>query len=240
LHGLRDHRRALLAHLRLRLWCRCGHRIDLSLREIAKFAGSQLSKLQGTHAHAHEASHLQPHHDTHAAHLALPTGEEHQRDARAPARARTHRHANGARDSLFEWYPTLQARKGLIGEVALDPDVVLALVAVARMQHALGPGAIVREKQQPLRVRVEPAHRIEALTSTDVVYDGPSTVLVLGGRNDPDRFVHQHIAVRRRRGNESTIDLDVRIFEDARAERGDQVAVHPDPTLGDHLFGRTA
>ena len=40
-------------------------------------------------------------------------------------------------------------------------DRVLALDAVARVKHPLRPRAIVREQQQPFRVAVQPADRIE-------------------------------------------------------------------------------
>jgi len=77
----RDSWRRAILDLRLRLWSRRGHRIDLAFGEIAEFAGTQLSELEWTHAHAHKACHLQSHRDAHAAHLALPTGEQHQRDS---------------------------------------------------------------------------------------------------------------------------------------------------------------
>jgi len=108
------------------------------------------------------------------------------------------------------------------------------------MQHALRPLSVVREKQQTLRVRVEAAHRIETLAGTDVVDDGPPAALVLGSRHDPYRFVHQHVAVGRRRGDEVAIDFNVRIFEDTCAERRDQVAVHAHATFRDHLLSRAA
>jgi hypothetical protein len=119
--------------------------LDLSQGEISELAGSQSSELERTHAHAHQTRHFQPDRRAHAAHLALPAGVQHQRKTRAASRTRSHRDAHGAGDALLERDPTLKARERLVGEVALHPGVVFALVAVARMQHPLGPRAVVRE-----------------------------------------------------------------------------------------------
>jgi hypothetical protein len=135
--------RVLLARFRLGRGLR--HRIDLGLRKISEFSRLQASELEWTHAHAHEARHFEPDGLRHATHLALPSGEQHHRDPRAAPRARTHRDAHSARHALFERDPVLEAGDRLVGEIALHGDVVLALVTVARMEHALRPCPVVRE-----------------------------------------------------------------------------------------------
>ena len=47
------------------------------------------------------------------------------------------------------------------GSAAREPDGVLALDAVARMEHVLGPVAVVGEQDQALGVLVEPADRVQ-------------------------------------------------------------------------------
>ena len=48
-----------------------------------------------------------------------------------------------------------------------DPDRVLALDAVARMEHPLRPRPVVGKHQQPLGVLVQPPDRVEARALRD-------------------------------------------------------------------------
>ena len=105
------------------------------------------------------------------------------------------------------------------------------------MQHALGPGAVVREQQQALRIRVEPADRIEPLARADVIDDRATPALVVRGRNDTDRFVQQDVPMRRRRRNRSAIDLDARVFHHPRAKRRDELAIDAHASPADELLG---
>src|SRR5439155_15057921 len=162
---------------------RHGHGVDLFLREISELTRPQLPELERAHANAHQTRHLQTDGETHPTHLALPTGKQHERQARAAAGTRADLDAYHAGHAFLERDPALKACERLVGEVALDPGVVLAPVAVARMQHALGPGAVVGEQQQTFGVRVEPADRKEPLASADVIDDRAAAALVLRRRN---------------------------------------------------------
>ena len=81
---------------------------------------------------------------------------------------------------------------------AASADRVLALDAVARMEHAVGPVAVVGQQQQPLRVLVEPADRVEPRAvgherGRDEVEDGRLGVAVARRGGDAGRLVQQQV-----------------------------------------------
>jgi hypothetical protein len=54
--------------------------------------------------------------------------------------------------------PTLDRVQG-----PLEPDGVLTLHPVARVEQSLGPGTVIGQEQQTLRIAVQPPDRIDAL-----------------------------------------------------------------------------
>ena len=63
------------------------------------------------------------------------------------------------------WMPALSAGDLLRGQRRAQPDRVFALDAVARMEDAVGPGAVVGQDEQALRVLVEAPDRVEPAPS---------------------------------------------------------------------------
>src|SRR5207245_221640 len=136
------------------------------------------AKQQRAHAHAAQPEDTKAHRGAHAADLALPARPQHETEARAAHDADLGR----ARDALVEPDPTAQRRERARRRLARQLDLVLALVSVARMEHTVGPVAVVREEQEPLRGRVQTTDRIEALARADAPDPGPAAPLVARGR----------------------------------------------------------
>src|SRR5205807_5527573 len=137
-----------------------------------------------------------------------------------------------ARDALVEPDPAAQRRERARRRLARELDFVLALVSIARMKHAVGPVAVVREEQEPLRVRVQTTDRIEALARAEELDHGPAAPLVARGRHDAARLVHHDVAPSRRRRHGALVHADTRAGADLRAELGDEATVHPHAPAG--------
>src|SRR5207245_2609658 len=104
-------------------------------------------------------------------------------------------------------------------------------------KHAVGPVAVVREEQEPLRVRVQTTDRIQALARAEELDHGPAAPLVARGRHDAARLVHHDVAPSRRRRHGALVHADARAGADLRAELGDEAAVHAHAPAGDERFG---
>jgi len=95
--------------------------------------------------------------------LPLPAGAQYEPQPSRRGEAQTVEPAG----SLLELHATLERRQLLRGRLGLDVDLVFALVAEPRMQHTLGPRAVVRQEDQPFGVGVEAADRVEPFTCAD-------------------------------------------------------------------------
>ena len=108
-----------------------------------------------------------------------------------------------AGDPLLQRDPGRERRPLAAVERAGDGHGVLALHAVARMEHPLGPRPVVGEQEQPLRVLVEPADGIEPRPARheprrDEVEHRPGGVAVGRGRGDAGRLVDREVDAGRR------------------------------------------
>ena len=237
------HRRALPSFLVASLSCwrdlaRDGPRQigDLLRCERAPFAGAQVAEHQRGDTDADESLDTEADGRAHAADLSLPAGAQDDVYATSSARALRDRHALGTGDALLESdaAPQLLERRGR--DLAHDRDVVFTLVAVARMQHVLGPFAIVRQEQQAFGIRVEASDRIQPLGKVDEIDDAPPAALVARRRHDALRLVerdvpdHRHVRPR-------AVHVDARVRPDAGAERRDDLAVDAHASLGDEALG---
>ena len=94
--------------------------------------------------------------------------------------------------------PGLEGLDLLAVERPRQADRVLALDAVARMEDALGPVAVVGQEQEALGVLVEPADRVEARALRDErrrqqVEDGALGVAVADRGGDAGRLVQEQV-----------------------------------------------
>ena len=129
----------------------------------------------GPDAHADEALDRRPDRAEHPPELALPAlgqgrpvPDEVRRGSGAQQLAQTLRldgghRSEGAerRQALVERDPGSQSVGLVVVERRAEPERVLALDAVARVQHPVRPVAVVREQQEALRILVEAADRVE-------------------------------------------------------------------------------
>jgi len=84
------------------------------------------------------------------------------------------------RDALLEPDPAAERGELLGRRLGLDVDLVLALMAEARVQDPLGPRAIVRQQEQALGIGIEAADGVEAFARGDERDDGRAAALVAG------------------------------------------------------------
>ena len=218
---------------------RCRQRGHFGGGELAPVAGAQAAEREGGDADTDQALDLQADGGAHAADLALPARLQDDAQAAGAARARRHGDADRAGDALFEADAAAQRRDRVRRQLTAHEHVVLALVAVARMQHAHRPVAVVGHEQHALRVGVEASDRIEALNAADEIDDRLAAVLVGCGAHDAGRFVQQHVALPED-ARRDPVDLDARVRPDLRAERRHERAVHHDVATADELFRAAA
>ena len=122
---------------------------------------------------------------------------------------------------------------------------VLALDTEARVQDPLRPRSVVGEQEQPLRILVEAANRIEPSAFGDEggrqeVEHGAVRMPVAGGRGDARRLVQEEIGLGGRATDEPAVHGDdgtLRI--DLRPQPGD-LAVDGDAPLGDERLARSS
>ncbi len=124
----------------------------------------------------------------------------------------------------------------LVAERLVEPHGVLALDAVARMEHALGPVAVVGEQQQALGIAIESAHRIEprgfaTKLRRNEVEDGFACVRVADRARHAGRLGHHQVDA----------FLARRCSPDVRPRRATSCAGSTGwPTVGDHPVHRDA
>ncbi len=141
--------------------------------------------------------------------------------------------------------PPRSAAFCILRDRAIQPDHVLALHAVARMQEQLRPGAVVGEEQQPLRLLVQPADGIQPRSvprlGRQQLHDRPIRVAVAHGRDDPGRLVQGPVgpppnACRKR----LAVDLDpLHLRVDLLADDG-EASVDGDSPGTDQLLAATS
>jgi hypothetical protein len=110
-------------------------------------------------------------------------------DHRRPEQARSGR-SRGAvveLDAVFEPPQHIRAR------LPFHLDLVDLLHAVARMGETVRERAVVREQERAGRVRVEPAHRDDALGQVDEVDDGGTSLGVARRRDGAAGFVQEDV-----------------------------------------------
>ena len=112
--------------------------------------------------------------------------------------------------------PGLERRDLLAGQRRPQADRVLALDAVARMEHPVGPRAVVGQDEQALGVLVEPADRVEPAAlgeqrGRDHVEDGLRGVAVADRRRHAGRLVEQQVFGRRGGADDPAVDGDDRL-----------------------------
>src|SRR5207248_11071897 len=130
---------------------------DLRARELARLARAQAPEAERADAHANEPLDAQADGSAHAADLPLPTGAQHHTQTTRRSRAREHIDAVRASKTLLEPDAAPQLRDRRRRELAAHGHLVFTLVAVPRMQDAVGPRAVVVAAYQPFRLRVAAA-----------------------------------------------------------------------------------
>jgi hypothetical protein len=116
-------------------------------------------------------------------------------------------------------------------DAAVDLGEVLLVDAVARMREALREVAVVRQQQEPLGVRVEPADREHPRLGRDDLDDCRSSVRIARGRDDSARLVQQVVHEPGLHADRDAVDLhsvDVGVDRDGRAPRRPR-SRSPDP-----------
>src|SRR6266508_1950831 len=93
-----------------------------------------------------------------------------------------------------------------------DDDLVLLVDLVPRMHQPVGEVAVVGEDQESRAVGIQPPDRKEPVAVpallADDVEDGRARGLVLRGRDDAERFVQHHVAMRSRRPDGPAVNGD--------------------------------
>jgi hypothetical protein len=106
---------------------------------------------------------------------------------------------------------------------------------VPRVQHALGPRAVVREEQEALRISVKTADGIQALARTDERHDRGATALVARRRDRAGGLVEQDVPMRDGRRRARAVDLERRVRRQPLTDL-DSPAAAGDATRGDELL----
>jgi hypothetical protein len=138
--------------------------------------------------------------------------------------------------TLIELDAPPQRRDLSLVERSREADRVFALDAVTRVQDPLRPLAVVGEQQQPLRVLVEAAHRIEPSTlrherGGNEIEDSRSRVSVPHRGGDAGRLVQREMDMCGGARQRSPVD------EDRRELRVDLLAERRDTTIDGHPTG---
>ncbi len=217
--------------------------------QVAPLPHRQRSQRHAAAAHALQPGHREADQLAHAADLALAALAQHEPELVLVLP----RHARGLQLDAVELEAVLQQLHALVGQRALDAHQVLLLDRRVAADQVLGDAAVLREHDEPGRVDVQSPGGGEAAQVTRLEPGrrrilGPAVlrldqhhrrlVAVLGLRRDvADRLVEQDrhlLALVLRRGR---VDLDARVRRHAHAERGDDLAVDPDPAVLDPLVG---
>ncbi len=146
------------------------------------------------------------------------------------------------RDPLVELDPGAKPIHLLAVEGHRQGEGVLALHAVARMQHPLGPVAIVGEQEHALGVLVQASDRVEACPvgderRRDEVEHRPLGMAIARGRRDAGRLVEHEIRLRRRPADDPAVHGDDGLLRVHPRPEGRGLAIHRDATGDDHRFG---
>jgi hypothetical protein len=108
------------------------------------------------------------------------------------------------------------------------------------MHHAVRELTVVGEEEQPFRVAVEPADRVEALRGLHQLHHGLAIAVVAGGGNESARFV-EHDVTTTLRPHDLAVDPDFVVdWIGFGTKLGDGCAVHRNPARNDHLLGYPA
>ena len=178
--------------------------------ERSSLTGVYVRQLQRTDSHPNQPPHRLADGVEHPAYLPLPALGQH--DA-IPAQLRVRRRQQieqlsnlGGRgvlqhvdssQALLELDAVAQRQLLLPGDRSVQADHVLALDAVAGVQQQVRPGTVVGEEQQPLRLFVQAADRIEARLPAGVrrqqLHDRSVGVAVPHGRDDAGRLVEHPV-----------------------------------------------
>jgi hypothetical protein len=130
-------------------------------------------------------------------------------------------------------------------EARPQADRVLALDPVARMEDTIGPRTVVGQDEQPFRILVEPADRVEARAlrehrRRDHVQDGLRGVAITDGGRDAARLVQEQVFGRGGRADDPTVDGDDRLVRiDLHPELG-RLSIDGHSPVGDQDLARPA
>jgi hypothetical protein len=206
-------------------------------------ADLQLAIADRTDAHAPEAHHRVADGVAHVAHLpGLPFVDRNRQQGLVGPRAQAafqHAYHGRCRALALDAHAAAHPVQAVLGGFAAHAGVVFPFHLVAGMQQAFGEGPVVGEQQQPFRVVVEAAHRVDVLPHLGhQVEDRRPPFRVLAGRHVAPRLVQQDVAVARRDANPLAVDADVVLAGmRASAEFQDGGAVHRHPALRDECLG---
>ena len=122
-----------------------------------------------------------------------------------------------------------------------DQRRVLPLVAVAGMDDAVGPLAIVGEDHQALRFDVQAPGRPEPLAlGVDERHDRSPAALVVGRAEEAARLVDGEVDRSGGGAQRLSVDLDPVVRRIRGVAQTREPAVDPDATVGDELLGAAA
>jgi hypothetical protein len=115
-------------------------------------------------------------------------------------------------------------------------DVIFLFEPEARVHDPVGEIAVIGQQQQPFRIPVEPADRVEALLRLDQFHHGLAVTLVARGGDVPPRLV-EHDVPAALRADDLAIDPNfVSVWIGFGAQLGDGLAIHRDTARDDHLL----
>jgi hypothetical protein len=208
--------------------------ISFFVGQLTPLSGSQIAELNGAFAYAQQANDVESEGFRYAANLAFASFTEDNAYPRATLAAFDDVDPGwGGHDSWFFAVRTIEVVlvAGFIvdgreldagapfaqivgARRIVEQGVVFFFDLIAGMCQCLCHGAIVSEEHEPFAGEVEPAHQVEALGHVDQIGDGGTTLRVIGGRNNSDRFVEHHVRARLTCAERLTVNhngVDIRV-----------------------------
>src|SRR5579864_99548 len=218
---------------------------DFSRRQIANVARTEVADADRSDADALQADDWVGDHVAHPPNLAVPALVQPDDDRRPRAARGLGRvlepdlGRTGA--AALDDHPVAQAIEIAVVGHAFDERLVRAIDFVARVRHALGELAVVREQDQPLGLVVETTHGIEVAADAgarDQIHDRRPLLRIEACADHPPRLVHEEVASAGLQFQPAPVDFDdVGGRVGLRAKFADDAPVDLDPPLRDECLG---
>ena len=164
----------------------------------------------------------------HSAHFSVSTFKKRNENLRT-LRSWNNHHLFGFRDSILQVNAAFQLLQILIRKAVPKPHAIHPFDLILWMHHCIGKLTVVRKQEDPCRVSVQAANRIDPIVDLDVVHDCRPALLIAEGRDAVLGFVEEDVVDFSLNGDKLAIDyhaVGVRVDFDSQLADDPAVDLH--------------